>query len=352
MSRRRIRWLTAITVVVIGVGTPTAFVLANDDDETEPELSTAPPETESVAVQDLVEYLRESGTLGYADTRTISVSKQGLLTWLPEENTELKRGDEVARVNNVPVVLLYGDIPFYRTLEYGIDDGPDVEQLKKNLDKLGMLPDGVTVDEEFTWGTRQAVKNLQEKLGLEETGTIDPSDFVVLPGAVRVGASDAESAKVGDPASGPLYQVSGADREVTAELDSSDALLIGEGDSATVTLPDGSTTAATVTDVGSATANQEGDAVAQVTLALDDPSEVAEGAGIPVGLELVAEVTDDVLAVPVTALVALAEGGYAVEVLDGDGTTRLVAVDPGKYADGVVEVEGDLAEGDEVVVPS
>jgi hypothetical protein len=56
-----------------------------------------------------------------------------------------------------------------------------------------------------------------------------------------------------------------------------------------------------------------------------------------------------VLAVPVGALVALSEGGYAVQ-LTGN---RLVAVETGMFAKGMVEVTGDgIAEGDEVVTTS
>ena len=52
------------------------------------------------------------------------------------------------------------------------------------------------------------------------------------------------------------------------------------------------------------------------------------------------------------SLLALVEGGYAVEVDAGGGQTRLVAVEPGFYADGLVEiVEGDLQDGDRVVSP-
>ena len=61
----------------------------------------------------------------------------------------------------------------------------------------------------------------------------------------------------------------------------------------------------------------------------------------PVEIEVVTESRTGVMAVPVTALLALAEGGYAVEVDDGDGTTRLVPVDPGLYADNLVEVSAD-----------
>ena len=54
---------------------------------------------------------------------------------------------------------------------------------------------------------------------------------------------------------------------------------------------------------------------------------------------------------PVEALLALAEGGYAVEVDDGGAATHLVGVELGVFADGWVEVTGDVEAGDQVVVP-
>jgi multidrug efflux pump subunit AcrA (membrane-fusion protein) len=60
-----------------------------------------------------------------------------------------------------------------------------------------------------------------------------------------------------------------------------------------------------------------------------------------------------VLAVPVDALLALAEGGYAVEVVNADGSTRLVRVEPGMYADTFVQITArGLKEGMKVVVPA
>ena len=61
---------------------------------------------------------------------------------------------------------------------------------------------------------------------------------------------------------------------------------------------------------------------------------------------------------PVETVLALAEGGYAVEVVtgessDGAATTRLAAVEPGLFADGFVSITADgVAEGDVVVVPT
>ena len=72
----------------------------------------------------------------------------------------------------------------------------------------------------------------------------------------------------------------------------------------------------------------------------------------PVDVEIVTDRAEDVLAVPVAALVALAEGGYAVEVDTGGGTVRLVSIETGFYADGLVEVTSSgLEPGDRVVVP-
>ena len=60
----------------------------------------------------------------------------------------------------------------------------------------------------------------------------------------------------------------------------------------------------------------------------------------------------DVLAVPVSALLALSEGGYAVEIDDGAGGTALVGVEAGMYADGWVEVtSAQLEAGMRVVTP-
>ena len=62
----------------------------------------------------------------------------------------------------------------------------------------------------------------------------------------------------------------------------------------------------------------------------------------------------NVLAVPVTALLARSGGGYAVEVVAGDGTHSLVRVRPGLFDDaaGMVQVSGSgLRAGQRVVVP-
>jgi len=74
------------------------------------------------------------------------------------------------------------------------------------------------------------------------------------------------------------------------------------------------------------------------------------------------EISENVLYVPVNALLALAEGGYALEVYDGElgnGTfegesgvdTSYIAVEIGVFTEGFVEVIGNISEGQLVVVP-
>nr|MDJ0954649.1 hypothetical protein [Acidimicrobiia bacterium] len=91
--------------------------------------------------------------------------------------------------------------------------------------------------------------------------------------------------------------------------------------------------------------------VFEVTILLDEPSAAAGLDEAPIDIEIVSEEASNVLVVPVNALLALAEGGYAVEVVAADETTRFVRVEIGKFADGVVAVTGDISEGDRVLVP-
>ena len=71
-------------------------------------------------------------------------------------------------------------------------------------------------------------------------------------------------------------------------------------------------------------------------------------------VSITTESVEDALAVPVDALLALAGGGYAVEVAEGR-VHRLAAVTLGLFddADGLVQVSGrGLSAGQRVVVPA
>jgi len=86
-----------------------------------------------------------------------------------------------------------------------------------------------------------------------------------------------------------------------------------------------------------------------VTLALDRP--VAHLDKAPVSVQLVKSITRDVLAVPATALVATAGGGYAIQALERGRRVEL-SVTPGMFANGYVQVEGPgVSEGLTVLEP-
>jgi hypothetical protein len=149
----------------------------------------------------------------------------------------------------------------------------------------------------------------------------------------------------------PLLTVSSVRRSIEVELDPDDRDLISTDQPVEVELPTGGTTTGTVAEIGTTiSSTADGDDVLNVTIALDDPKPVRRLDHAPVTVVVSTPVAEQVLAVPVEAVVGTAGGGYAVDRVR-DGRTTRVTVDLGAWGDGYVEVDGDLREGDEVVVP-
>jgi len=351
--KRRLTVLATVVVVAASGFFVAAYAMR---DETE-DPATEPASTDTVAVErrTLKETETVSGELGYDDPLTLSAGGSGgVLTWLPAEGTVVRRGRAAYRVDDQPVVLLLGKLPLYRALGDGVDDGADVKQLERNLAALGYDPG--TVDESFTGYTESAVEDLQEDLGMEETGQVTADSFTVLPAALRVGAPTVSIGTRLQPGTA-LYDATGTERVISVDLDPAEEELAVKGAKAEVTLPNGRTTRATIASVGTvATSTGDGDnpddpsasSTIPVTLTLDKPKDVARLSAAPVTVDLTRTTRRNVLVVPLTSLVALAEGGFAVRREGGS----LAAVEPGLYADGYVEIVSGLAEGDLVEVPS
>jgi peptidoglycan hydrolase-like protein with peptidoglycan-binding domain len=351
-------WLGLLVVlVVLGAGGVVALgrwgdgAAADDDDE--------PVLTEVVEVErrTLTDAEQVAGDLGYDEAQQVAADQaEGVLTWLPAEGRTLHAGDVAYRVDQEPVVLLTGRLPLYRDLAYGVADGTDVRQLERNLERLGYDPG--TVDKEFTGYTDDAVEELQDDLGLEETGVVSDAQFLVVPEPIRVGTAQATiGASLVPGAPTPLYDATSTRRVVTVDIDPSDESLVEIGRKATVTLPDGSTLRAEVSEVGTvATATEEesetdepsADATLPVTFTLSNEKKAQRLSAAPVTVEVTRDRRKEVLAVPVTSLVALAEGGFAVRREGGE----LVAVETGLYSDGYVEVTDGVVEGDRIEVPA
>ena len=120
--------------------------------------------------------------------------------------------------------------------------------------------------------------------------------------------------------------------------------------------PDGSTARGRIREVEHLEATEQSDESLDVTIDVVGPEAKRkdvdtqlDGTSVQVGFAHT--VAKDVLTVPVTALVALVDGGYGVEKVGTDGTTAYVAVTTGSFSETLVEVDSpDLTEGDEVVV--
>jgi peptidoglycan hydrolase-like protein with peptidoglycan-binding domain len=344
----------AAALLVAGTAAVTATGLGlGGDDRPAARGGGLPPATAKVTRQNLIDTQTESGRLAYGGERTVTARLAGTLTALPVTGATVGRGKTLYRVDDRPVVLLYGSLPAYRTLAPGTK-GKDVRQFEKNLWALGYR--GFTVDREFTADTAAAVKDWQGDLGLTKTGTVEPGRVVYAPNAVRVSARKAAAGDALRPGAAVLT-CTGRTRVITVELGLDDERLARQGTPVTVRLPSGTTVsgkvsgARTVIDTGG-DENSDPTTKIKVTIAVGRVTALAGLDQASVDVDFAASERSNVLTVPVGALLALSEGGYGVQVVTG-ATTRIVAVETGLFAAGRVEVSGGgLTEGMTVGVPS
>lgn len=350
MNRRRKVVLATIVVLAIGAGSA-AVIRSGNGAHAEGSRPTNPgAHTATVTRKDLAETQDVSGTLGYGATIDVTIgSGHGTVTGLAPVGTVVDRGGKLGEVDGLPVVLFFGDRPMWRNLDDKATTGPDIEELEANLIALG-YGTNATLGPNQTWSqaTTEAVKRWQAALGRPQTGSVAMGDVVFQPGAVRIAE---HSTGAGGGGGGGGLKVTGTARVVSVSLAAKYQTLVKAGQAVRVELPDGSTTPGTISSVGTvATAAQQGqDPTVAVVVTLNDQH---AGAGLdqaPVTVHITSSEAKGVLAVPVGALLALAEGGYAVEKVTNLGTTSLVGVQAGTFADGWVQVTGAVNEGDKVV---
>jgi peptidoglycan hydrolase-like protein with peptidoglycan-binding domain len=349
--RRRVRWVvTGVAVIVVaGVGTGVVLTRLSARPAAAAAQGPAPAQTAEVAKTDLADRQTLSGTLGYGDEHTLTGRKQGTITALPAEGSVLDRGKTVYQMDAKPVPLFYADIPLYRDVSLGMTDGPDVQVVEENLKALGYTGFG-TPDKKFTTATANAIKKWQKALGLDQTGTLGMADVVITTGPVRVSSVTAELGGHGGDA---LLKYTGTARVVTVEVKASQKDLAKAGTKVLLDV-DGKTANGTVASVApEAPSGDNSEQKYSVTITPDDPSVIGDRDAGSVDTRFTSATRQGVLAVPVGALLALAEGGYAVEVVESGGSHRLVAVKTGLFADGKVEIEGQgLQAGMRVVTTS
>jgi peptidoglycan hydrolase-like protein with peptidoglycan-binding domain len=354
--RRTVRWAAGVlALAVLGAAGWWTAGHPGLDTSTPAATPAAPTATATVQRQNLSGQTKVDGTLGYAGSASVQSPLAGRITWLPTAGAVIGRGGTLLSVDNQPVQLFYGPKPAWRDLSVGVDDGPDIRQLERNLAALGYDPDHqMTVDNHFTAATAAAVKRWQKARGLDQTGTFTTTmPAVFLPWAVRVNTL---SGSVGGRAApgGPIYTVTSNRHQVTVDLDVSQQSYVKTGDRVDITLPNGRHVKGRISEVGRV-AETSGDPPNQtttipVTVKLDNPRAGGRLDQAPVEVYVTTQTRRGVLAVPVTALLALKEGGYAVETVDAAGQHQLVAVRLGVFSNGMVEVSGGgLRAGTKVV---
>jgi hypothetical protein len=273
-------------------------------------------------------------------------------TALPSPGDVIRRGRVLFAIAGQPVLLLYGGVTAWRAFRAGMSRGRDVAALNANLRALG-YGKGLTGDS-FTASTGEAVKALQAARGLAQTGELPLGAVVFKSGPVRVKTvTPTRGAAV---QAGPVLSVSSTRHQVTIALDAAQQSEVKVGDPVTITLPSNQTTPGRVSSVGKVATPGSGDTGPTVEVGVKLVDEAAAGNldQAPVGAAITTGTVKNALAVPVAALLALAGGGYAVEVVDGMRAHRLVPVELGLFddADGLVQVSGSgLEAGQRVVVP-
>jgi hypothetical protein len=317
------------------------------------------PALATVTRQTVSERIQKNGTLGYAGSYSVVNHAQGTVTGLPGTGDVIDHGKILYWVSGNPVILLYGAVPAYRTLCEGLT-GTDVRQLNADLVALGKATSRQLdpTSDRFTATTARALAKLQDALGVDQTGTLALGQAVFLPSAARITKVPAILGGAASPG-GMVLEASSTGRVVTVELDAAAQSTFKTGDQVTITMPDGKTTPGVVASVskvadkaGSGGGSGSDTPTVTVTVTPTRPADTGSADQATVTVTAVTRSVPDALTVPVGALLALAGGGYAVEV-DDHGARHLVAVSLGLFDDaaGLVQVTGDgLTPGQRVVV--
>jgi hypothetical protein len=360
-GRRRGVWVAAGLALVLAAGLVSAwragvFSAAVSPGAGQP--GAAAPATAVVTRRDLSATTPVTATLGYAGSWTVRGQGGGTLTWVPPAGRVIRQGQVLYRVDNGgPVVLLYGTVPAWRTLQVGVT-GADVSQLNHDLVALGYAARSeiaAVAWDYFSWETAYEVQRLEERLGVSfPPGSLLLGRMVFEPHAIRV---TQVTGSLGGPAAGPVLAATSDQHVVTIALDTSQESEVRVGDTVTITLPDGTTTPGVISSVGTVATTAESQAGGTTTtipvqVTLTDSGATGSLDEAPVTVYITTATARAVLAVPVTALLARSPGRYVVEVAGPRNTRRYVRVTPGIFDDtsGLVQVTGALAPGQRVVV--
>ena len=313
------RWVAGLVAVVVVAGI--GFVAGR---------GVMPPAADQgLAAEPVVVEVAER-TVGSSLSLTASVLRDGEVvarSRMPGVVTELtvdgsalvSSGDRLVLVDERPVLVVEGAVPFFRDLESGLE-GRDVEQLRRWLVGEGFELDGQGA---FDAEVETAVRAWQEEQGVPVTGTVEVGTFVAVEGLPRrLGL--VEDVEVGSTLTGDDEVVIAVADEPRFELRVSPGQVDLIADTA-VAMIDGRWEAL-LTD----RRTEDG----EVVFALEGPDggppcgdgcdevAVAGSATLPVELVSVPEVTGP--AVPIASVTTRADG--SAQVVLADGSVRTVEV--------------------------
>ncbi len=268
-----------------------------------------------------------------------------IYTWLPRTGATIRAGGVLYRVDDTPVMLMAGATPAWRPFSLGMTDGPDVRQLQADL-LAGHCADGLftAATGHYDLLTADAVERWQVASGMPATGWIPLGQVMFLPAAILVGGLNVAPGEAASGGQQP-YQVTTGERTVTVPLNP-DLPAASVGEIVSIILPSQVSTPGPVTAIGTTSATS-----GQLTVTPGRPEATGTGMNVQVQVSLAVQSVRDVLAVPVSALLALAGGGYGLEVVTPSGAHRLVGVTTGIFATGQVQVTGpSITSGTKVVI--
>jgi hypothetical protein len=302
-------------------------------------------------------------------------------TWLPSVGAVIKEDQPVYSLSNQPVPLLYGSIAAYRAFYVGMSDGADVGELTQDLIALGYGA-GLSQSDHYSSATAAAVERWQAALGLAATSEVLLGQVVFEPGPIQVasvtpsvGASaGGGSASSGSGSGGGVLTATSTTPEASIALDPAQQSEVAVGDKVSIVLPNNQTTPGVISSVGTvattpsssgndssgSSSNSDGGSASTPTITVqvtptNPPSDGSWWDQAAVSVTVTTATAHDALVVPVDALLALANGGYAVEAVGANGIHHLVDVSLGMFddADGLVQITSSgLSVGEKVVVPA
>lgn len=217
----------------------------------------------------------------------------------------------------------------------------------------GLVEPGAALIDGATIGQVELDEGTVPLVAVTAAPDLDRADAIEIE--VPDGASVAQLV-LGDPnwieAGQPIYQWEAPQGSIELEVDVDETDAFPVGLAVEVLLPDGQLVPATVDAVDDvARTIQDGGnttTVVDVSIQANEPVESTFTSG-PVTIRVEEDAILGATVIPVRALVALAEGGHAVDV-EGRG---LISVELGAFDDGWVEVlDGSIEPGESLVVPT